>query len=82
MAYRLFPPHMIVPPNEVLRVIRIWGLFLLEVLYWFWFALRFYEKQYKGGCQSSIVSATVESRDALGIEDYRKESCIPILYMF
>jgi len=28
------------------------------------------------------IAPTVESRDALGVEDYRKKSCIPILFMF
>jgi hypothetical protein len=30
----------------------------------------------------NIALTTVESRDVLGIEDYRKKSCIPIPYMF
>jgi hypothetical protein len=28
-----------------------------------------------------VSPTTVESRDALGIEDYRKKSCFPIQYM-
>jgi len=28
-----------------------------------------------------MSTPTVESRDVLGIEDYRKESCIPIQYI-
>jgi hypothetical protein len=30
----------------------------------------------------SLPPTTVESRDALGIEDYRKKSWVPILFMF